>query len=457
MTRSHSRWAEYHRWLHERVILRGIVAARGEGRVFSYVEELRAQQFESAERVTERQQARAEALLRYAAESSPYFGARLRTADGNIVALADAPFLTKAVLQAELDELRAHPAPAQVTRKTTGGSTGQAVTVIKDRDALAREMAATWLAYGWFGVRPGDKSARFWGAAPTLKRRLRAAAVRFAVRRVNFSAFAFDDADLESYWRRCVSYRPVFLYGYVSMLEAFAEFVNRRGYDGTSLGLASIITTSEVLGEPQRRLLERVFGTRVQNEYGCGEVGPIAYECERGSLHVMAENLLVELRKEDGSIAGPGESGEVVVTDLNNRATPMIRYRVGDFATWGASCTCGRGWPTFSRVWGREYDFVQAPDGRRYHGEFFMYMFEDLKDARTGIRQFQVVQRTADELEVSLVVPDLTASVRQSVERVFTERLPGMRLTLHQIESIPRAASGKLRLIRNDWATPRVG
>ena len=457
MNQTRSRWAEYHRWLHEQIILRGIVAIRGEGRVFSYVEDLRARQFDTVDRVAERQHARVKELLQYAAERSPYYRSRLKAADGHIVALADAPFLTKAILQAQLDELRAQPSPAQVTLKTTGGSTGQAVTVIKDRDALAREMAATWLAYGWFGVRPGDKSARFWGAAPTIKRRLRAAAVRFAVRRVNFSAFAFDEADLEAYWRRCLSYRPVFLYGYVSMLEAFADFVRRRGYDGASLGLSSIITTSEVLGEPQRRLLEQVFGTRVQNEYGCGEVGPIAYECEQGALHVMAENLFVELRKEDGTIAGPGESGEVVITDLNNRATPLIRYRVGDFATWGASCTCGRGWPTFTRVWGREYDFVLAPDGRRYHGEFFMYMFEDLKDARAGIRQFQVVQRAADQLEVSLVIPDLSATVRQSVERVFAERLPGMQLTLRQVESIPRAASGKLRLIRNDWVAPRAG
>lgn len=432
--------------------MRAIVSARGEGAVFRYREELRQQQYGSPASLRERQERRLQDLLACARERSPYFRERLTgTEAAGSPALGTLPFLTKAILQAELDRLLIRPLPGRITRKTTGGSTGQAVTVVKDRDALAHEMAATWLAYSWFGVSPGDKSARFWGAPATMRRRLRAMAVRFAVRRVNFSAFAFDDADLEGYWQRCLQFRPAFLYGYVSMLEAFADFLRRKGRDGRALGLRSIVTTSEVLGDPQRRLLESVFGVKVQNEYGCGEVGPIAYECERGSLHVMAENLLVELIREDGTPAGAGESGAVVVTDLNNRATPMIRYRVGDFATWGAECPCGRTWPVFERVWGREYDFVLGPDGRRYHGEFFMYIFEDLKDADTGIRQFQVSQRSAAELDVALVIPELSAEIRERVHRLFAARLPGMAVTFRRVESIPRATSGKLRLIQNDW------
>ena len=90
MNQTRSRWAEYHRWLHEQIILRGIVAIRGEGRVFSYVEDLRARQFDTVDRVAERQHARVKELLQYAAERSPYYRSRLKAADGHIVALADA-------------------------------------------------------------------------------------------------------------------------------------------------------------------------------------------------------------------------------------------------------------------------------------------------------------------------------------------------------------------------------
>lgn len=445
------------------MVLRAIVVLRGEGRIGAYVRDLRERQFESIEQVRARQQGRLQAILVYAAEHSPHYR-RLLPTPARITAseIHGLPLLTKQELQSELAQLQAQPLPFRVTRKTTGGSTGQAVTVVKDRDALAREMAATQLAYGWFGIRPGDRSARFWGSPPSFWRRLRAAAVRLAVRRVNFSAFAFNEQDLETYWQRCLAYRPAFFYGYVSMLETFAEFVRRRGYDGRSLKLRSIVTTSEILGAPQRKLLEEVFGTRVQNEYGCGEVGPIAYECERGALHVMVENLFVELIKDDGQPAGPGETGEVVVTDLNNRATLLIRYRVGDYATWGTACDCGRSWPTFERVWGREYDFVLGPNGRRYHGEFFMYIFEDLRDDAIDIRQFQVVQTDAHTLVVSLVLADTSGRSARAVRRAFEHRIPGMRIEIKSVESIPRATSGKLRVIQNDWikpsrTTPSVG
>ena len=77
------------------------------------------------------------------------------------------------------------------------------------------------------------------------------------------------------------------------MLEAMAAHVVRRGHRRSWPELKAVITTAEVLTVPQRDLLADAFGVPIQNEYGCGEVGPIAYECERGSLHLMTENQIV--------------------------------------------------------------------------------------------------------------------------------------------------------------------
>jgi phenylacetate-CoA ligase len=272
------------------------------------------------------------------------------------------------------------------------------------------------------------------------------------MRRLTFSSFAFDENDLERYWNRCLSYKPRYLYGYVSMLEAFANHVARRGHDPAALGLRAIVTTSEVLAPTQRRLIAGVFRVPVQNEYGCGEMGPIAYSCEQDSLHVMSESVLAEVLDSSGAPVAPGETGELVLTDLNNRAMPLVRYRVGDLAVQASSsCSCGRGFPTLEKVWGRAYDFVDGPDQKRYHGEFFMYLFEDLRASGFPVEQFQVVQVGVDRLIVRLVASPAAETV-VAIQNAFASRLPAMKVTMEFVESVPRSPSGKLRLIENRLA-----
>ena len=133
-----------------------------------------------------------------------------------------------------------------------------------------------------------------------------------------------------------MKFRPTYLYGYASAIVDFCTFVNNRNYSLPS-SIKSVITTSEVLTPSMRKLIENCTGVKVFNEYGCGEVGSIAHECEAGNLHTMDDNLIVEVDNTDG------KSGELIVTDLYNYATPLIRYRVRDYATKSNStCSCGR-------------------------------------------------------------------------------------------------------------------
>jgi phenylacetate-CoA ligase len=436
------------RQLYARGVYGSIVLVRGEGSVFRRLDRLRELEYASPATLAERQRRRVAEVVHYARERVPLY----RNRWSGLQQFSDLPLLSKEDLQRHRDLLIADPGPRRITAKTTGGSTGQAVTVLKNRDATAAEMAATWLGYGWVGIRPGDRAARFWGSPTTTRRRVRMLGADLAMRRLTFSSFAFDENDLERYWKRCLGYRPRYLYGYVSMLEAFANHVARQGHDPAALGLRAIVTTSEVLAPTQRRLIAGVFGVPVQNEYGCGEMGPIAYSCEKDSLHVMSESVLAEVLDPSGAPVAAGETGELVLTDLNNRAMPLVRYRVGDLAVQAlGSCSCGRGFPTLDRVWGRAYDFVDGPDKKRYHGEFFMYLFEDLRASGFPVEQFQVVQVGVDRLIVRLVASPAAETV-VAVQNAFASRLPAMKVTMEFVESVPRSPSGKLRLIENRLA-----
>ena len=362
--------------------------------------------------------------------------------------LADCPVLTKAELQANASLLRAANYRGRVQVKTTGGSTGQPVTVFKDPQAVSFERAATWAAYLSYGIQIGERCIRFWGTPTTRERTRRSALADFATNRTTLSAFALDESTLERHWSQCVSLKAPFYYGYASMLTAFANFIAGRGYDGRSAGARVVVSTSEVLARPDRARIEQTFGVKVRDEYGCGEFGPIAYECEAGLLHIAANNVFVEVVTASGSGAKYGESGKLVVTDLNNRVMPLIRFEVGDFAERGpADCSCGRRSPTLARVWGREYDFIEDADGRKYHGEYLVYLFEDLAKKGCSIKQFQVVQYSDRSIDVCIVPGENDTGLLELVQTEVESRLPGVSVQCRVVPNVQRRPSGKTPLI----------
>jgi phenylacetate-CoA ligase len=434
------------------------VTLRGERGIFSRLPELKAAQHCDREISARRQATRLSAILAYAHAHSPFYRnrwpslANVSPSEADLI-LRDLPTLSKLDLQNSMAELEARPRPRRVSLKTTGGSTGEPVTLLKDRDATAAERAAMWLAYGWHGIRMGDRAARFWGSSERRTRRLNSSLSDLVMNRVRFSAFAFSDADLAHYWTRSLREEPRYFHGYVSMLASFAEFVRASGLDGGQLKLKAIIATAEPLTDGQRTLIESVFRAPVRGEYGSGEIGSVAFECENASYHIMEDHVLLEILRPDGTRAEVGESGQVVLTDLVNRAMPLIRYRVGDNAVLGIPCRCGRTFPVLDRIWGRTYDFVEAPDGRRYHGEFFMYLFEDLRQRGVPVRQFQVSQYSRTSLRVSVISELPIDRVEAAIVAELSESLPAMQIEVVPVAEIPRAASGKMQVIRNVQAS----
>jgi phenylacetate-CoA ligase len=333
--------------------------------------------------------------------------------------------------------------------KTTGGSTGQAVTIAKNADALARERAATWRAYEWAGVNIGDVQARFWGTPLSRRGKLFYRTVDYISNRVRLSAFNLTASALDEYYHKLKRLRPAYLYGYVSMIVDFARHIEANKYEPIP-NLKSIITTSEILDTTSRNLIESAFKVRVFNEYGCGEVGSIAHECEYGSMHIMAENLIIET---DFSGSPGDKSGKILVTDLHNTAMPLIRYDLGDYATLtNKPCACGRGLPVISKIHGRAYDIVIDPSERRHHPEILMYIFESLKAENAPIQQFQVTQTDIDLLNITIVPGDGYGNHTEKDirNRIAHDIHPGFRINFLCSESIQREKSGKLRIIKSE-------
>lgn len=428
---------------------------RGE-RVGKYLREYQTSEWNTAVELRDSQESALKRLIQHAYERTTYYRklfdeAGIKPNDINQIRdLAVLPVLTKTALRDCYQSLTATPRARFATKKTTGGSTGQAVTVLKNPNALARERAATWRAYQWAGIHVGSPQARFWGVPLRKQDQIIQILTDFVTNRRRLSAFGITDARMAEYYDALKQFRPTYFYGYVSVLLEFADYLDSRGLS-IDWSLTSVITTAEVLGDDTRTRLENVFGCPVFNEYGCGEVGSIAHECESGSMHVMDENLIVEFVSNPES----PQMTELVVTDLYNFAMPLIRYRIGDFATRESQdCPCGRKLTRIKGIHGRAYDILVDKKGRKHHPELIMYVFEDMKRRNSSVRQFQVIQKSAGTLLVYLVV-DNENSPDRSVEEELAKSIENAIGTQIDIKfeykhRIPREPSGKLRLVKSE-------
>jgi len=428
------------------------VATYQAGPVRQYLARMMRTQFEPEGMRSVAHCERLAALVDHSRRHVPFYGDLPPVTGGEASAvgiLKSLPLLTKTDLQQSTAELRSIRRLGRLVPKTTGGSTGEPVTIWKTRDAWARELAATWRGYAWAGVAPGDFQARFWGLAHQSSGRRRARLIDLVCHRMRIPAFSFSEADLEDYARLINAKQPQYFYGYVSMLTEFARFLRSRGIS-LNYRPVCVITTAEVLTPADRDLLQGVFQAPVFNEYGCGELGTVAHECPNGSLHISEENMIVEILAGETPCV-PGMSGELVVTELNNYAFPLIRYRTGDFGSINTEpCPCGRTLLRLNEVQGRAYDFIRNRRGQLFHGEFLMYVFEDLRRQGADIRQFQVEQTDYDRFLVRIVPgPNYDSSCETLIgERIRSFVDPAAGLQVQYVEEIPRERSGKLRLIK---------
>ena len=83
-----------------------------------------------------------------------------------------------------------------------------------------------------------------------------------------------------------------------------------------------------------RAQIEKLWpGARVFDHHGMTEVGPVSYECaERpGTLCVIEASYFAEIIDPiTGQPVGDGQNGELVLTTLGRRGSPLLRYRTGD-------------------------------------------------------------------------------------------------------------------------------
>lgn len=395
-------------------------------------------------------------LCRHAAENAPFYRGRSfpdMPAGARSGDWAGQPFVTRRDLAGRFAEFRATRFPASHGAShaiQTGGSTGRpARRDMSSLESLARIVCTYRMFLAWqldmsrplFMLRkPQLGSGRTDGPA--------------------FRKWGFpwlDEATLGARSYLDVATAPAEQLR--QLADAAPVYVNTLPSNILRLGLAArrqgptpevpyIVSVAELLAPEVKALAAEVFASRVINILSSAEGGVIAIECpQSGLMHVQSEQVLCEIVDEDGNACRPGEVGELVVTPLYNYATPLIRYRSGDFVEQGPPCPCGRVLPTIARVAGRREHMFLFADGTRALPPIDRVRITEL----VGHEHWVLAQTAPGRAELRLARQGREETgAGDALDEVSAALGDGFDLTLRELDALPLTSGGKRHFTVNE-------
>lgn len=357
------------------------------------------------------------------------------------------PIIDRSMVKAHRSELLTAEATDKNSKDAlTGGSTGEPLRVRHDKRVAL--LAASWRMYGWWGVKPWDNIARVGRWDFSRREELKNDLQWFPTKQIYLDAALINTETMETFHRRLLSTRPALLEGYAGAMLEFADFVEKRKLPLPAL--RAVATTAAPLTEVVRKRLQDVLGAPVHDEYRGAEFNWGAGECgRREGLHLFSDLRRFEVVSSDGDVLPNGEVGDLVLTDLTNRAFPLIRYRLGDRARLiDAPCACGVTLPRMGKPEGRTTDLLRLPSGAVL-GHRLMALFSADSDA---VKLFQIHQQADHSIILRVVLGD-TADAPARVEQaaqVLRERIANeVPVSVEHVAALPYNG-GKTKYVISD-------
>jgi phenylacetate-CoA ligase len=392
----------------------------------------------SREQLLEFQQARLRELLEHAVAHSSFYRETLG-ADAPDARLEELPTLPKPLLMEQFDRIVTDPAlrladlepfvaaaePGALYRGeyrvfATSGSTGVPGMFVYSRDEFAHWIAVGLAAFVRVGVTPATRLIAI--GAPSDVHITRQLFSAFQAGREGVPNLSVT-TPLEETVEALNGYRPEVLVGYASVIGMLAD----EQLEGRlEIDPEMIVTTSEVQTDDIVRRMAAAWDQRPANAYASTEAPGIAIESrDHVRMHVCEESLVLEVVDDSGRPVPPGEPGNnVLLTNLVNRAQPLIRYELSDSVVLASGPDpTGRPYSRVERVDGRSDDILRFParDGGEVavHPHRLRAPFSVLLD----VRAYQIVNEP-DCLRVRIVPRDpapaeLPERVRAAISRAL--------------------------------------
>ncbi len=342
------------------------------------------------------------------------------------------PITTKKDLQhAGLDAVSTFYSREKLVTSRTSGSSGEPITLFFDRRFEWLRGLVFLRALMAAGYRPGTRTLIM--TPDSTKRRQKMP---------GWVAFRYDESP-ESVMNLVETHKPEILYGWVTPLLAFSDYLRSSGRRVS--GIRAVVTTAESLDGSARNGLERGFSAPVFDIYGLTEMGAVAWECEGHDGYHVSEDLVFV---ESAPYSSTGNECSAIMTNLELTAMPMIRYQTEDIlrAHESGICSCGRNFSRIGRVSGRVVDCLRLPGGTIVSPYAITLALESV----SGLRRYQLIQESPGHCRMRCEVsPDRAGVIANEVRQTLAPVLGDVRIDVQIEDQVRALGQRKFRVVES--------
>ena len=375
-------------------------------------------------------------ILEYAKAHTGYYSGF----EGKV--LSDFPVVNKNTIRNDYDAFIVGTKDGYIPHHTSG-STGTPFCAYQDRDSFIRRIAT---------IKASNEEFGFHSCMPMLFLRSlevpdeNGSMLRYEKAQNIWYGYiaAYDDAEFGKVVKFMHDRQIRFVKGYASVIERLTEYAERTG---TVLPRGLVfITISEILTENVRlRIVDRL-GLHVVSQYANEENGLLGQSVPDGPgtvFRLNRANCKIELLDLDSDRpAGMGQPGRVVVTDMTNRAMPMIRYDIGDVAVCLEALPDGT--PSVIRLLDcRHIDMIYDTGGRIVP----MVVPPEILEL-PSLRQLQFIQTDVKEYVLNLNLMSDSQDIDCGQMAQYIKNLLGQDATVHVniLDEMPQTSARKHKL-----------
>lgn len=236
--------------------------------------------------------------------------------------------------------------------------------------------------------------------------------------------------------------QPVILQGYPSSIGLLA---GEARHGRLKIRPQRVLTCGEQCADATRAAVADAWGLEVDDYWSCSE-GAYAFPCEaRDGMHLPDDLVIVEPIDEHGNAVEPGRpAARILLTNLYNRAQPLIRYEITDAMTrMDGPCACGCAHRRITDLAGRsEVNFVYDNGAVVYSMALESILVND--SHVTGLQASQT-PRGAD---VAIIVDgecDIELLRQGLVDLMAGAGVPDPQVSIREVAALERLWSGKVR------------
>lgn len=366
----------------------------------------------SRDKVVDYQMKRLKELINYAYNNSAFYRKRIDVSGFDINTfrypdqLKKIPKLTRDDLRNNLKGIVSKEFDlSKCSKSSSSGSTGDPIFCYHDKNGITANRASMLFSKTLGGYNAGDKWINIWGNPKTVNidwKKKGNHVKKLILNEIRFPAYSLKNkTQYEVLFKLIKKKKPEFIHGYTNAVFFFSKYLEEKN-ERISF-IKGVFTTAENLHEYQREKIQNFLGP-VYDHYGCSETNGIAAQTIYDKYYsILDPHVFVEY---GDVIDSNTNSRKILVTDLDNRVLPFIRYENGDLVVPlgdNHATASDLNFSKFISIDGRTSDLITLPNG----GNLVIPSFFGSRMLKSieGIKQYQV-QKTKNKILVNLVIDE---------------------------------------------------